>query len=137
MQHRAFTVICVQEKENWNGNSVWNSVQVGTLSSPISNLKAMVKPAWEIGVGGILILWNVDVVVRPVKAFALTPDFKHLKQTIWRLMPQYLGFFIPCLQNGVIPGGLFWTSKLGKIATLQEKQKTFLGQRNKVNEFFY
>ena len=52
------------------------------LPIPISNSKAMVQPAWEIGVGGILILWNVDVVVRPVKAFALTPDFKHLKQTI-------------------------------------------------------
>ena len=34
-------------------------------------------------------------------------------------------------------GGLFWTSNLGINATLQEKRKTFLGQRNRVNEFFY
>ena len=34
-------------------------------------------------------------------------------------------------------GCLFWTSNLGINATLQEKQKTFLGQRNRVNEFFY
>ena len=52
--------------------------------------------------------------------------------------PRFLDPAMPaCTSAEDRTGGLFWTNKLGKIATLQEKQKTFLGQMERVTKLFY
>ena len=67
-------------------------------------------------------------------------DHVHLLQKVLLFYGAFrrdMSIYIRKVQLYVSSGGLFWTSNLGINATLQEKRKTFLGQRKRVNEFFY
>ena len=87
-----------------------------------------------------LISHSLSQALASIENFALALLFFFFLDFRWRLVYRTnykIRYPTKVSLRNINSGGLFWTSNLGINATLQEKRKTFLGQRNRVNEFFY